>query len=384
MLEKFDVIVLGLGAMGSAAAYHLARRGCHVLGLDRYRPPHTLGSSHGASRIIRSAYFEDPRYVPLVLRASELWDELEHESGETLRARIGCLSLGSAESALVNGARLSAVTHRIPHEMLDIHQLRRRFPALNPPDDTVGLWESGAGVLFPERCISAHLACAKLIGAELRFDEPASNWVRDGAGIRVRTSKGEYLAERLVLSLGAWTRDLLAALDLRLPLELTVERQVICWFAPRAHPEYFDAKHHPPYVWENEPGHYIYGFPDLGEGVKFARHHDGERVDPGTVRRTASSDELEEIGRLAQHYFPDLADRPHSSSICLYTNTPDYHFLIDKHPQFPQAFVASPCSGHGFKFASAIGECLADWIVDGHPGFDLNLFSLNERAVALP
>lgn len=372
MRVSYDVIVIGLGAMGSATACHLARRNQAVLGLDRYTPPHTLGSSHGASRVIRSAYYEDPSYVPLARRALELWRELEAQSGETLFKEVGCLNIGPVDGSLVGGARASAEAHSIRHEMLDSDELRRRFPAFNPDRETVALWEPEAGALFPERCITAHLARAGAEGAELRFDEMVDEWEVDGEGVRVRTAKGEYRAAQLVISAGAWAGRMLEGLGL--PLE--VERQVVYWFEARERPEVFRAERCPVYMWEHEAGRYVYGLPDFGEGAKFGRHHEGAIVDPDRVERAVTEEEIEEIVRMAKQMLPGLAERPRAHSVCLYTNTPDHHFLIDRHPLHPQVLIASPCSGHGFKFASAIGESLAAWIVDGDPQADLSLFRI--------
>lgn len=368
MREHRDVIVVGLGAMGSAAVYYLARRGLHVLGLDRYSPPHTFGSSHGGSRIIRTAYWEDPGYVPLARRALDLWRDLEAESGERLFERTGCLNLGSARSTLVTGARSSAELHHIPHDILDAAELRRRFPAFKVDEDTVGLLEPGAGVLFPERCVAAHLSGARASGSELVFNDPVIDWQGDGDGVRVKTAKSEYSASRLILAAGAWMGGMLKDPG----TSLVVERQVVCWFAPVE--PMFDPSICPAYVWEYEAGHFIYGFPDFGEGAKFARHHDGRIVDPDSVEREVAPEEIDDISELAQRYVSGLADRPHASSVCLYTNTPDFHFLIDEHPEHAQVLMASPCSGHGFKFASAVGESLAAWIVDGRPVVDLSRF----------
>jgi sarcosine oxidase len=373
MRDPIDVIIIGLGAIGSAAAYHLARRRQRVLGIDRFAPPHAFGSSHGGSRIIRTAYFEDPRYVPLVRRAFDLWLELEVASDQRLFERTGCINIGAEDSAVVAGALTSARQHDIAHEMLDAAELKRRFPVFNVDDETVALHEPGAGVLFPERCITAHLKLAQAAGAECVFNDTVTAWAPDGDGVCVKTAKSEYTAGRLIVAAGAWAGNVIQNLPLR------VERQVVCWFSPDDPAGGFAPSRLPAWVWEHQPGHFIYGFPDFGEGAKFARHHDGKFVDPDSVERELEPEEIDDISRLARRSLRGLAERPHAASVCLYTNTPDFHFLIDEHPQFPQVIIASPCSGHGFKFASAIGESLAAWIVGRTPVIDIGAFRFRTK-----
>ncbi|MCI0693561.1 N-methyl-L-tryptophan oxidase [candidate division KSB1 bacterium] len=370
--NSFDVIIAGLGAMGSAAAYHLARRSQRVLGLDRFAPPHAFGSSHGQTRIIREAYFEHPLYVPLVQRAYENWAELERESGQRLFQQTGGLMIGPLDGQLVAGAQRSAQIHHLPHELLTAAEMRQRFPAFRPSDDMVAVWEPRAGILFPERCIEAHLQMARQCGAVLHFDEPATAWERDGDGVRVLTSNGEYRAQRLLITAGAWTGRFIA----ELALPLTIERQVLLWFDPIAHSEHFDSQRCPIYIAEHEPNRFIYGFPNLGEGVKVGRHHEGESADPDGVRREAGPEDIEAMRAILCRFMPAIDTAPRVSAVCLYTNTPDSHFLIDFHPHHPHVLLASICSGHGFKFSSAFGEILADLLIEGRSTFDLSLFRL--------
>ncbi|HXT41120.1 MAG TPA: N-methyl-L-tryptophan oxidase [Candidatus Angelobacter sp.] len=369
MADRFDTIVVGLGAMGSAAAYQLARRGKRVLGLDRFEPPHSFGSSHGKTRIIREAYFEHPLYVPLIQRAYELWAELERETGRSLLRQTGGLMIGRPDSAVVAGARRSAEEHRLRHEILAAAEVRRRFPALQPADEMIAVWEPRAGILFPEACVDAHLTLARKHGAGVRVDEPALRWEPDGAGVRVLTAKDEFTADQLLLTAGSWIPALLP--DLKLPL--VVERQVQFWFRPTA-PEWFQPDRCPIHIWECEPGRHFYGFPDLGEGVKVAGHHEGEVVNPDTIRRDVSPREVEDMRRVVRRFLPGADGELCSAVVCMYTNTPDQHFHIDWHPAHPQVLVASPCSGHGFKFSSAIGEVLAGLLTGAPCGFDLGLF----------
>ena len=370
MSGSYDVIVAGLGAMGSAAAFQLAKRGQKVLGLDRFTPPHAFGSSHGQTRIIREAYFEHPLYVPLVQQAYQLWAELEQACGRDLLRITGGLMIGRLDGVLVSGARRSAEEHRLRHELLTAAEVRKRFPALNPADDMVAVWEPRAGILFPEACVGAHLTLAQRHGATLRYDEPLINWQCDGDGVRVVTGKSEYRAGRLLLTAGSWIRSL--APELNLPF--TVERQVLYWFAPRNRPASFAPSRCPVHLWEPSPGKFFYGFPDLGEGVKVAGHHEGEVTDPDQVRREVSDAEVVVMRELVRTFLPDADGALRSAVVCLYTNTPDQHFWIDWHSQHSQVLIASPCSGHGFKFSSVIGEVLAELLVNRQSRSDLSLF----------
>ena len=369
MTASCDVIVIGLGAMGSAAAYHLAKRGCKVLGVDRFTPPHSLGSSHGQTRIIREAYFEHPAYVPIVQRAYELWDELAKESRRILFLQTGGLMIGPPEGIVAGGARRSAELHRLNHEILAASEVARRFPALRPAEEMIAVWEPRAGILYPEECISAHLALARQHGANLKFQEKVFRWEANEKEVRVHTDHGVYTANRLVLSAGSWLQSLLPALN----LSLVVERQVLFWFAPKTPAQFVPARC-PIHLWEHSPGKIFYGFPDLGHGVKLAGHHEGEVSDPDSLRREVEPAEVEGMRRLVQPFLPGLGDQLLEATTCLYTNTGDGHFLIDHHPAHPRVLIASPCSGHGFKFSCAIGEIIADLVQKGRSRFDLSLF----------
>jgi sarcosine oxidase len=365
-----DVIVVGLGAMGSAAAWQLARRGRRVLGFDRFSPPHALGSSHGRTRIIREAYFEHPGYVPLLRRAYECWDDLARESGRRLFEPTGGLMAGPEGGTLVEGARRSALEHGLPHEMLTTAEIGRRFPAFAPPEGVVGLYEPRAGMLFPEACVEAALDRARSHGASLRSDEPVLSWRADGEGVAVVTASGTHRAERLILSAGAWMPSLLGARG----RALTVERQLMHWFEPARNPEMFRPDRCPVAVWEDAGGTVFYTLPDAGDGLKAGIHHDGQTVDPDRVGREPTAEDESAIRRLLERYMPAAAGGLRDARVCLYTNTADHHFVVDTHPDHPQVIVASPCSGHGFKFAPVIGEILAD-LVQGKPArFDLSLF----------
>jgi len=371
MNGSFEVVVVGLGIMGSATAYHLGRRGVRVLGLDWLRPPHWVGSSHGRSRIIREAYYEHPVYVPLVRRAYELWAELEAESGRRLFLQTGGLNLGPPTGELVSGSLLSARTHGLAHEILSAEEVRTRFPALRPDPEMVGVWEPRAGVLFPEAAVDTLLGLARRHGARLRFGERVIDWQVDGSGVRVRSDAAEYRAGRLVIAAGPWAPKLLP----NLPLQ--VERQVMFWFGPRANPEQFRPGRMPVFIVEYAPGAHFYGIPDLGEGVKSARHHGGEVVDPDSVDREVKEPEVEAVRELLRRYLPDADGPLQLAAVCLYTNTPDRHFLIDFHPAYPQVLILSPCSGHGFKFGPVIGEVAADLVTAGRSPHDVGFFGLS-------
>jgi len=374
MPSSYDVIIVGLGAMGSAAAYHLARRGQRVLGLDRFSPPHTMGSSHGQTRIIREAYFEHPCYVPIVQRAYVLWDELYRAASTPVFLQTGGLMIGAPDSIVFTGAKRSADTHRLPHEVLTADEVRHRFPALRPSDEMMAVLEPRAGILFPERCVAAHLALAARHGANLHSEEPVVRWNATEHGVEVITTKGRYHAGQMILSAGSWARELLP--DLNPPL--TIERQILFWFEPKSAPKLFYPERCPIHLWQigggDESRKFFYGFPELGEGVKVAGHHAGLAVSPDSVSRDVASVEVDAMRGLLRRYLPQADGPLRSATVCLYTNTPDEHFWIDRHPAHRQVLIASPCSGHGFKFSSAIGEILADLTTADKSQFDLSLF----------
>lgn len=369
------MLVVGLGAMGGATAYRLSRRGARVRGFDRFHPPHDRGSSHGETRIIREAYFEHPLYVPLLQRAYETWHELEDEADRELLRVTGGLMIGPPDGNLVPGARKSALTHGLPHEELSPSEVAARFPAFRLPEGSTALHEPRAGFLHPERCVEAHLDLASELGARLHFGERVEAWEADGSGVRVRTDRREYAGDRLVLCAGAWAADLLPVLR----DHLQVERAVQHWFAPRSEADAAELApdRFPVFVWEHEPEAFWYGCPEVVAGVKVARHYGGEITDPDTVERDVSQEEVVGLRDLLRDYLRPAAGEHLRSEVCLYTNTPDRHFLVDLHPEHDRVVVASPCSGHGFKFASVMGEILADLATDGQTRWDLSPFALD-------
>lgn len=371
-MPEADVIVVGLGAMGSATAYHLARRGHDVVGFDRHHPPHAEGSSHGGSRIIREAHWEDPAYVPLVRRAYELWDELEEETGRTLLHETGGIYTGPPNDELVPGTLEAAAAHGTPCEELTPAEVRDRYPPLQPPDDWAAVSEPRSGALVPEDCVETHLDLAEKHGARLRLGEAVRDWTADDEGVRVETADGALEADLLVLTAGAWMPDLLADLD----LPLQVERQVMHWF--EAPSEDFALGRSPVFAFEYTYDQVFYGFPDLGNGVKVAIHHDGEEVDgPEEIDWSVRDRDVRRLRDLLEEYIPALDGEPIRSEVCMYTNTPDLDFVLDTHPDHPEVVLGSPCSGHGFKFASAVGETLADLAEGEDPAVDLSAFRLD-------
>ena len=381
-MTPHDVIVLGLGGMGSAAAYQLASRGRRVLGLDAFERGHARGSSHGRTRIIRQAYYEAPEYVPLVQRAYQLWRELEVESGRGLLRITGGLNVGRPDGALVAGALASARQHGLPYEYLEPTVVAERFPAFRLTDDLVAVHEPEAGILEPEACVGVHLDLAARHGADLRHGERARGWSVDGSGVRVDTDRGAYTAERLVIAAGPWASELLA--DLQLPL--AVQRVVNVHFEP-IRPELFGPDRCPVHIWEIPEGQY-YGIPALPEqGVKFGRHDAGEICNPHTIRRDVDAEEIEALRTVLDRYLPGAAGDVKWTLTCMYTNTPDRHFVIDRHPRHDQVVYACGFSGHGFKFASVVGETLADLATAGetrHPIAFLSAGRLDSSVVTIP
>ncbi len=371
---SYDVIVAGLGGMGSAAAYHLAGRGKRVLGLERHAPVHDRGSSHGQSRIIRQAYFEDPSYVPLLLRAYELWERLAAETGEELMTLNGGLMIGPPGGALVSGSVASAEEHGLPYEILTAPELKRRYPIFEPGPNVVALYEERAGFVRPEAGVKAHLDRAASLGAELRFEERIISWAATSSGVRVETEQDAYEAKRLVVSAGAWAGELLGGLGL--PLEVT--RQILFWFRPEGSVEAYAPERVPIWIYEPDDGNMFYSFPavDGEDSVKAAFFRaDGKPTDPETIDREVYDDEVDFIrGYLARHV-PSMNGGLVDAKTCMYTNTPDEHFVISTHPDHPQISIAAGFSGHGYKFCSVVGEILADLATEGETDHPIALFS---------
>jgi sarcosine oxidase len=369
----YDAIVLGMGAMGSAAVYHLAQRGRRVLGLERFNIPHHFGSSHGVTRIIRLSYFEHPSYVPLLRRAYELWRELEQQSSQRLLYITGSIDAGSPGSSVFEGSRGSCEQHGLPHEILTGAELTRRFPGYRLPAQMMAVLQPQGGFLLPELCISAHVMLAQVLGAEIHARERVVDWAPSNGCIRVRTERAVYETAQLVISAGGWVGELVPELkSLAVP-----ERQVFGWLQPKR-PEWFSSECFPVFNMGVEEGHY-YGLPVFGTpGFKLGRfHHLEERINPNTMNRECDARDEQVLRTFAERYFPDGAGSTMALHTCIFTNTPDGHFIIDRHPQHDQVWIASPCSGHGFKMASVIGEIMADLVDRGETRHDISLHRLS-------
>jgi sarcosine oxidase len=375
-MAAYDAIVVGLGGMGSAAAYHLAGRGARVLGLEQFGAAHDQGSSHGKTRVIRQAYYEGPDYVPLLLRAYDLWHALEREAGTPLLRTTGALYVGAHEVPHIAGAELSARTHHIPFEMLSAEEIRARYPVLRPRPGVVGLFEFKAGILVPEQCVATHIDLARRRGADLRMNEPAVSWTAGRDGVAVRTSRGTYEGRSLVVTAGPWTAQVLEDL----PVPIQVERVVLYWFEPRARRD--ELARLPIYGWDVEDVH-AYGFPYLeGQGMKVAFHQVYQEITtPQTIRRAVGDDEKARMRDFLAGFIPDAAGAITAAVTCMYSNTPDSHFIIDRHPAHDRVVFAGGFSGHGFKFCPVVGEVLADLALRGETSLPIKLFALNRFGV---
>lgn len=372
----YDAIIVGVGGMGSAAAYHLARRGHRILALEQFPIGHEFGSSHGLTRIIRLAYFEHPSYVPLLQRAFELWRDLERDSGTPLLHVTGGLGIGAEGSEVFEGSLLACRMHGLRHEILSSAALRTRFPAFQFPAHIKALFQPDGGFLEPEHCIESHVAQATALGADVHSDEPVLEWEPTPSGVRVRTHAGTYEGAQLVMAAGAWNRSLVP----ELALHLTPERQVLGWFAT-SDASLFAPTRFPVFNLEAAEGRY-YGFPAFGvPGFKIGKwHHLLEAVDPDHVDRVTHPADEAALRACVDRYFPAGSGSLLMSKVCMFTNTADDHFLIDRHPVHSQVLVVSPCSGHGFKFCSVIGEIVADLVERDSTRHDIALFRFDRLA----
>lgn len=384
-MVTYDAVVVGLGAMGSAALYHLAGQGARVLGIDRFAPPHPYGSTHGDTRITRQAVGEGPAYVPLVLRSYELWRDLERETGRDLLTITGGLIMGSAGGASAHHGRIDflertmavAREFHIPHTTLDAAEIRRRFPQFALTGDEIGYVEEPAGFLRPEACVAAHLDVAARRGAEIRTGETVAAVVPDAGGVTVQTDRGTYAAGTVILAAGPWLPSFLD--DVYAPL-FAVYRQVLYWFDVKESIASYLPGAFPIFIWLRDDGD-IYGFPAIdgpAGGVKVATEVYLETTTPEHVAREVGPEETQAMYR--EHVagaLPGLSERCIKAASCLYTVTPDSHFVIDRHPRHPQIILASPCSGHGFKHSAAIGEALAQLALRGATTLDISAFRLD-------
>jgi sarcosine oxidase len=374
MRSESDVAIVGLGAMGSAAAWRLAERGAAVVGFDRFDPPHDRGSSHGESRIIRSAYYESPLYVPLVRSAFALWRELEAVSGEQILTMTGALSIGPETSEQVAGALESAQAHGLAHELIDRRRMESRFPQHRLAAGEVALYEAEAGFLRPERAIAAALARARGLGAELYRDTAIDEISGEGKGVVIRAGGRSWRARHAVVAAGAWhVKGLLP--DLAVPIEVT--RQLMGWFpadrglfTPVSFPVFVRHLGRPPFT-------FAYGFPIVeASTVKVGLAREGDPADPDGLDRDVHPEDLEPLVEFVRTHLAGVEPRAIKAQVCMQENSPDRHFLVGPLPGGRQITVLAGFSGHGFKFAPVIGEIAADLALDGatpHPIEHLSL-----------
>jgi sarcosine oxidase len=369
---RYDAIVIGVGGMGSAASYHLASRGCDVLGLERFDIPHSNGSSHGSSRIIRLAYYEHPSYVPLLHRAYTLWNELEREHDRKLLHRTGSLSVSLPDQEIFQGAKRSCEIHELSHEVLTGSELQTRFPGYEFPSSYRAVFQPDGGFLHAEQCLIAHVQQAHAYGADIRARERVDGWESTVDGVRVTTDRATYEADNLVVTAGPWAAQQLP----RLEKILTPERQVLGWFQP-TDPDQFTPQKFPVFSCIVEEGQF-YGLPIFGRpGFKIGKyHHLNEKVDPDTVAEPTRRDESV-LRDCITRYFPSADGPPIGFRSCMFTNTPDDRFVIDTLPDHPEVVVGAGFSGHGFKFSSVIGEVLADLTIHGDSSHDISPFSID-------
>ncbi len=374
MSHSYDCIVIGVGAMGSSTVYDLAaKRGQKVLGLEKFDIPHAEGSSHGVNRIIRLAYYEHPSYVPLMRRAYELWEEIEKIAGEKLLYRIGSIDTAPAGHEVFEGSLESCLVHDIPHEVLDHEQINQRFPGYEMPPGHMGLLQEDGGFVLAERSIVAYVNASLAAGADIHARESVLNWETSGDGVRVYTDRAEYTAEKLVITAGAWAAEMVPSLaELAVP-----ERQVLAWFQPED-PALFTPENFPVFNAYFDEGRY-YGFPVFGiPGFKIGKyHHLEEVVDPDGMGKNVTREDEEILRDATAKYFPKANGNVMTMVTCMFTNSPDDHFIIGILPDHPQVSVATGFSGHGFKFASVIGEIMSELATTGKTRHDIELLRLD-------
>lgn len=379
--QRFDVIVIGVGAMGSATCYQLARRGARVLGLEQFGIPHALGSSHGESRMIRLCYYEHPDYVPLLHRAYQLWGELEQATDSRLLFKTGGIYMGDAHSEFIRGTLRAAREHRLPHEELSHEQCLQRFPQFELPDDYSGVFESNAGFLIPERVVAGFAEQALRHCAELHGFEPVLDWSSDSHGATVRTAQATYLADRIIFCGGAWSEQLLGDVGIK----LIVTRQVLGWVWPNE-PSLFELNTLPVWAIDHPDSTQHYGFPMLpagahgSPGFKIAHHFHGTPATADTINRLPLPGDEEDFRWALRQFIPKADGQLLSMAVCMYTNSPDSHFIIDRHPRHERVLIACGFSGHGFKFASVIGEALADLAMNGRSDLPIGFLGLHRFA----
>jgi sarcosine oxidase len=377
-MHSYDAIVIGAGGVGSAALYHLAKRGAKVLGLDRFPPGHDHGSSHGRTRVIRQAYFEYPNYVPLLLRAYELWQELSERRGQQLYHEIGLLEIGPPDGHVVPGVLKAAQLHNLTVDHLTRQQAQRCFPAFRIPDGWEAAFESRAGYLDVENCVLAHLNEAQKLGTELRTGVEVQRWHAQGSSVIVETNSGTFSAAKLVIAAGPWANSFLNDLG----IHLTVLRSAVFWY-PIADDALRADRGCPAYLFDTPEC--SYGIPQVDEyGFKIAEHSApkiGRLVaNPLEVNRQLNTEEQTRVERFLAAHIPAVSRPLQHHSVCMYTMSPDENFILDLHPTHPQIAFAAGLSGHGFKFTCVLGEVLADLALNGRTQHPIDFLSCRRFA----
>ncbi|MCA9092738.1 MAG: N-methyl-L-tryptophan oxidase [Planctomycetaceae bacterium] len=360
-MKSVDVIVLGTGGIGSAALWHLAKRGVNVLGIDRFKCPHDKGSTHGQTRLIRMAYYEHPDYVPLLKRGYELWRRLESETGTKLFHQCGILQVSPGEGRVYPGVLESARVHNLKVEALAADEVQTRFPGFRVREPLKAVFEPGAGYLKVDECVSAFIETAQQAGAKIQSGESVISWRPSSKGVEVTTDRGSYSAGHLIISAGSWANDFLADLGIR----FEVVRKSLYWYEPKSG-IYREGDGGVGFIFETALGNY-YGFPQIDEnGVKLAEHTGGwPVVDALTINRDEDPQETDRIRSFLRQFLPEVTSTRKKFATCLYTLSPDRRFVVDRHPEFPQVSFVAGLSGHGYKFAAILGEVLADWATSG-------------------
>ena len=360
-MTHYDVIVLGGGTMGIAAAWELARRGKRALVLEQFSLVHDRGAHSGQTRIFRHAYAEGPEYIPLVMRADTLWMDLEAETKTTVLHRVGGLEMAAPGYLHAQRARASAAQYDIDFQWLTPAEVRHTWPMIHIPDDWQAGFGAGAGFLDIEPALHAMIGLAQRAGVELRSHTPAIAWGASSQGAWVRTADGQYDAEALIVTAGAWAGSMLAPLG----MPLTIQRKVLWWLQVE-NPALYAPNRFPVFITDSAHGE-IYGFPIYQQpGLKIANHAGGDPTDPDHVERLVRDDEKQDVVSLAAWFFEGVTPQALHSTVCLYALTPDSHFIIDRHPEWRHVIIGAGFSGHGFKFTPAIGEHLVSLALDDH------------------
>lgn len=369
---SIDVLVVGLGGVGSAACYALAKQGYRVVGIDQFDPPHSMGSSHGDTRIIRKSYFEHPNYVPLLIRAYELWRTLETEVSKQLYFPTGLLEIGPPNGAVLSGVARSAAEYSLPIEVMSMHRAVTRYPGIGGADDWQAILEEDAGYLLVEECVAAHLDEARKLGAQIRIHERMLRWHANSHGVEVQTERETLHADKLILCAGPWASQVLSSY--RVPLK--VLRKHLYWYACKD--ECYSQNRGFPCFFYDTPSGYYYGFPDhKAQGLKVARHSGGQIVsDSVTGQHNPDPEDRNLVEVFLANYLPETTLQLRRWSGCYYTMTPDEHFIVDRLPDAPNVVVVAGLSGHGFKFTSVLGQIASELAVKNTSEFDIDFLSM--------